>query len=114
MYITPTNLSASRDPKRSPGGPANKAPRKVPTRPLATTKPSWKLPSVTWKRSRIEAVTPAMTTVSKPNNNPARLAVTMTPRFFDCGILLFLGRDQRLGAHRRARGRRRVDRWLID
>ena len=53
----------------------------VPSKALATAKPAQKLPGSRWKTLRMDSVTPEITTVSKPNSSPARLAVTMTPRF---------------------------------
>src|SRR3954468_9226700 len=85
-YMKPTALSVSREPKRSPGAPATSAPVNVPNKALATANPSQKLPALRWNTPRTESVTPEMTTVSKPNSRPARLAVTITPRFRDLPI----------------------------
>ena len=53
----------------------------VPNKALATANPYQKLPGSMWNTRLTDSVTPEMTTVSKPNSKPARLAVTMTPRF---------------------------------
>ena len=60
----------------------------VPSKPLATEKPSQKLPGARWNTLRTDSVTPEITTVSNPNNRPARLAVTITPRFLDPAIAI--------------------------
>ena len=53
----------------------------VPTSALATEKPYQKPPGAMWNTWLSDCVTPEITTVSKPNSSPARLAVTITPRF---------------------------------
>src|SRR5689334_4955359 len=82
-YMKPTIFKLSREPRRSPGTPANSAPMNVPNKALATEKPYQKPPGSMWNTWASDFVTPEMTTVSKPNNKPARLAVTMTPKFLE-------------------------------
>src|SRR5262245_21972248 len=85
-YMKPTILRLSRDPRRSPGMPANNAPMNVPNKALATENPYQNPPGSMWNTTLSDFVTPEMTTVSKPNSKPARLAVTMTPRFLEPDI----------------------------
>src|SRR6188472_3389217 len=82
-YMNPTIFRLSREPRRSPGIPANSAPMNVPNKVLATEKPYQNPPGAIWNTWLSDFVTPEITTVSKPNSKPARLAVTITPRFLE-------------------------------
>src|SRR5690242_18136272 len=82
-YMKPTIFRLSPEPNRAPGNPAKRAPMNVPNNALATEKPYQNPPGAMWNTWLSDWVTPEITTVSKPNSKPARLAVRMTPKFLE-------------------------------
>ncbi len=82
--MKPTAFSVSREPYRSPGMPANERADERAEQRARDGEAEPETAGVEVKHLALAIrVTPEITTVSKPNNRPARLAVTITPRLVE-------------------------------